>query len=182
MKKLLFKIEQFVEEQGITLSAIIATGMIVVLITVISWFWPGIYSLIKDNHIFEAIVLTLLIEIVVLLANRKNTENEIEVFADDTDAQTKILELTKQIPISKAVILSSGLASRRLIISPFAKSGVKVEIFAQDPETAVDERDIQRLQSAIDWIKFDIGDKFLTNLDMLFVVRALYWTVFNQVR
>lgn len=170
MKKIFSVIGRFIEEQGISLFVTLLTGGVIVLITMISWFWPNVYTIISDNHVFEAIVLVLLIEVVILLAQRDRVESKFEIFEQDVAAQTRILELIEQKPFDKVTILASGLASRRLIVAPLIKKGIQVEVLVQDPETSLDKQDIQRLKEAIDWIRIDVGEEYLEKLNLRYHV------------
>ena len=169
MKKLFISIEKFIEKQGLSLFLTLLTGAIIVTITIVSWFWSAVYQIISDTHAFEAIVLITLIELVVLLTKENRGTDEFQVFKDESDAHAKIFEVSRQEKIKKAIFVSAGLGSRRFLIGTLVKSGIKVEVLAQDPETAIDTNDSQRAHESIDWIRHDdIVKEKLSNLDLWF--------------
>jgi hypothetical protein len=168
IKKLLKETELFVERTGLSLFLIIITATIMIVITVVSWFYADIYKVISTNHVFEALVLAVLIEIVLLLTQQSSTNQQFEIFMEESLAQEKMFELIEQGSIARARILSAGMNSRRLLIARLAKAGVAVQVLAQDPDSAIDKVDAQRTLDTIALIRDDVGEAYLSNLNISF--------------
>lgn len=171
MKKVLLWLENFIEEHGLSLFLTLASGAVLFSITVVSWLWPDIYTFIHDNHVFEAVVLAMLVEVIALLTARRASENDFKVL-EEREAQEMIFHITEQRAIDRVRILSSGLHSRQFLTGNLIKSGIKVETLVQDPESAIDKRDIRRIYQSIDWIKTETGDKFFDNFDIRFHINV----------
>lgn len=159
---------QFIEEQGVSLFITLITGGLIVIISIISLFWSDVYQLIRDTHAFEAIVIVLLIEIVILLTQKDRSSDTVIVLGEENDAQAKIFEILKLREIERATIISAGLGSRRFLIDALRKAGVRLLVIAQDPETAIDKHDAELMPDIIELIKADNNDKNPSMLSLFF--------------
>jgi hypothetical protein len=165
MKQITSALKDFVRERGWSLLILVITAIVAVIITITSWFWPKVYDFIESNHVFEAIVLAVLIEIVVLLPQRSESLRSFDVITNEHDVHTRILEIAEQRPIKKVRMISYGLTSRRHLISNLLQFGLQIEVLAQHPEQAIDKENIDRICDTIEWLKLDAGDK-LQNLQL----------------
>jgi hypothetical protein len=91
---------------------------------------PPILTFLKDKHLFEIVVLTTLVEILLLLSYNLWHPTPL-AFGSETEAQEKIRALLKEDSTIKSVkILSAGLSSRaqflRDLIEKFSKSRFEI--------------------------------------------------------
>lgn len=166
IRKLLKTIQLFAERTELSLFLILVTATIMIAITVVSWFWSDIYIIISANHVFEALVLALLIEIVLLLTKQVSNHQGFEIYMEESLAQEKMFELLEQEGIAKARIVSAGMNSRRLLIARLARAGIPVQVLAQDPDIAIDRVDAKRTFDTIELIRDDVGEAHLENLSI----------------
>jgi hypothetical protein len=141
MRRLFSSLVEFVEHAGLSLFATLVTAAAVILIIVISWFWPPIYSILESNHVFQALVLLMFIEVITLSIKRHEKDEELTVFMEETDAVSRLFEVVAERRVQKVRILSAGLGSRWIMIDRLIRAGVRVRVLAQDPNTAIDKRD-----------------------------------------
>ncbi|MGB8657926.1 MAG: hypothetical protein WCE90_09105 [Candidatus Zixiibacteriota bacterium] len=184
MRRLLISMKVFIEEQGLSLFTTLSTAALIILLTIMGWFQPNVYEFIRKTHLFESIVLLILIEIVIVTVRKGKKKESFQVFTEESDAQARIFKLIETKQIERARILSAGLGSRRLLISRLAGDGIDVEVLAQDPDTAIDKRDAQQTIELIHLIKGDIGSEMLSHLHLLFHrnVSSLRAVILYEVR
>jgi len=78
---------------------------------------------------------------------------EMNVVADDTEVTDMILKLADRVKLKDAQVLSSGLTTRQIMIAKLLQRGIHVQVLMQDPSTALDKDDKDRVQNALKWIK-----------------------------
>lgn len=78
---------------------------------------------------------------------------EMDVISDDTTITERILKLSDQVRLKEAQILSSGLTSRQILIAKLLQKGISVQVLIQDPSTALDKEDPDRIRTALKWVK-----------------------------
>ena len=145
MRRLFSSLVEFVEHAGLSLFGTLATAAMAILIIVISWFWPPIYGILESNHIFEALVLLMFIEVITLSTKRREKKEQMTIFLEETDAIGRLFEVVAQRRVYKARMLSAGLGSRWIMIDRLLRAGVRVRVLAQDPKTAIDKRDASHI-------------------------------------
>ena len=141
MSRLFSSLVEFVKHAGLTLFANVLTVAVVIMIIVISWFWPPIYSFLESKHIFEALVLVMFIEVIALSTIRHEKNEHPTIFIEEIDAVNRLFKVVEEKRVRKVRILSAGLGSRFVMIEQLIKDGVSVQVLAQDPSTAIDTRD-----------------------------------------
>lgn len=78
---------------------------------------------------------------------------EMNVIVDDSQIPDIIQNLTSRVTIKEVQILSSGLTSRQIMIAKLLEKGIRVQALMQDPATALDKRDPDRISTALEWIE-----------------------------
>jgi hypothetical protein len=141
MRRLFSSLLEFIEHAGLSLFATLVTAAAAILIIVISWFWPSIYSILESNHIFQALVLLMFIEVITLSIKQQEKKEQLTIFIEETDAASRLFEVVAKRRIQMVRISSAGLSSRRVMIDQLLKARVRVRVLAQDPNTAIDRRD-----------------------------------------
>ncbi len=141
MSRLFSSLMEFVEHAGLSLFATLVTAGAVILIIVISWFWPPIYRFLESTHLFEALVLLMFIEVITLSTKRYEKNEPLTVFIEETDAVSRLFEVVANRRVHRARALSAGMGSRWIMIDRLLRAGVRVQALAQDPNIAIDRRD-----------------------------------------
>lgn len=89
---------------------------------------------------------------------KKAVENvEVEVITDDAQISDVILKLANRVKIREAQILSSGFTTRKIMVTQLLQKGIRVQALLQDPETALDKRDQNRVREAMEWVEHHRG-------------------------
>ncbi len=78
---------------------------------------------------------------------------EMNVVVDDTEVTDMILKLADHVKLKDVQVLSSGLTTRQIMIAKLLQKGIHVQVLMQDPSTALDKDDKDRVQNALKWIK-----------------------------
>lgn len=78
---------------------------------------------------------------------------EMEVITDDTQIPDMVLKIADRVKVKEVRILSSGLTTRQILIAKLLQKGVRVQALIQDPLTALDKKDKERVQTALGWIE-----------------------------
>jgi len=78
---------------------------------------------------------------------------EMDVISDDTQIPDLVLRITERVRIKEVQILSSGLTTRQIMIAKLLQKGIHVQALMQDPLTALDKRDQDRVTTALGWIE-----------------------------
>ncbi len=78
---------------------------------------------------------------------------EMDVIVKDNQIPALVEEISERIKPSEVIVLSSGLTTRQEMIVNLIKKGIRVQSLIQDPETALDEMDKTRIQTALNWIR-----------------------------
>jgi hypothetical protein len=130
-------------------SAVITTVCTITILTVlfvIRAVYPQSLYLLVDSHVFEAVVLVTLLQILILLVRPRE---EVEIITSDIESQRKIIDLVKTGDVAKVDLISAGLSSRRSLIPELLENKVEVNILAQHPDVAVDKEDGKRLLDSL---------------------------------
>lgn len=90
-----------------------------------------------------------------LVMDIKNAVENVEmnVISDDTQIHDIVLKLTDRVKVKNVQILSSGLTTRQIMIAKLLQKGIRVQALMQDPNTALDKRDHDRVNTALAWIE-----------------------------
>lgn len=163
-RKLFFSTERFIKNNGITFLVTVATIAVAAVITIWAVFSDDVYVFIADRHIFEAVVLLALLELLLFTARKDSTSEEFQLFSVEGETQSKVIDLIDGKLIKQVSILSSGLGSRTSLVSSILRKTIPVDILVQSPETAVDNKDAAKLHENVEWIRFNAGEKSFSNL------------------
>ena len=164
MRRFFSSLVEFVEHAGLSLFATLVTAAVAILIIVISWFWPPIYSILESNHIFQALVLLMFIEVITLSTKRHEKDEQPTIFMEEIDAVSRLFEVVAEKRVRKVRILSAGLGSRFVVIEQLIKDGVSIQGLVQDPNTAIDKRDASH---TIDNVQQLLHIAYLENANLL---------------
>jgi hypothetical protein len=78
---------------------------------------------------------------------------EMDVIEDDNQIPDLVLKITDRVRVSSVQILSSGLTTRQIMVANLLKKGIHVQALLQDPLTALDKKDKDRVATALGWIE-----------------------------
>lgn len=78
---------------------------------------------------------------------------EMNVIPDDTQIPDLVLKIADRGKVKEVQILSSGLTTRQIMIARLLQKGIRVQVLMQDPLTALDKRDKDRIHTALEWIE-----------------------------
>jgi hypothetical protein len=186
MRRFFSPLFEFVEHTG-SLIATLVTAAVVILIIVIGWFWFPIYTFLDSSHLFQALVLLMFIEVIILSIKRRDKSEQPIIFIDEIDAMDRLYKLVDEKRVRKVRILSGGLQSRFAMIEHFIKEGVRIQCIVQDPNTAIDKRDsthtIATVQQLLDLAHLEKADcLFRLNANVATVRAALLYEPNNRAR
>lgn len=141
--------DKFSKGHGAIISTV-STIIILLSLFIIRNVYPDTLRIIVESHVFEAVVLWTLLQILILLIR---PSEEVQIITSDIECQRRIMELVRKGDISRADILSAGLSSRRSLIPEILENKVEVNVLAQHPDVAIDKEDGQRLIDSLGAIK-----------------------------
>lgn len=139
-----------VEEVGVDTFITTLSGIILIIIIVISWILPAVYEYIANLHVVEALILATLTQLL-WQANTRQRESGVRVMMED-EVMQEINSRVIEGKTSSVRILSAGIASRVTLIAWLANQGIRVQVLTQDPNTAIDKSDAARLEKNIDTV------------------------------
>jgi hypothetical protein len=112
--------------------------------------WPEFFDFVVAKHIFEIVVLSSIIQIIILLWKLLEKSPR-RVCKDEHECAVLLRErIAQDSRASKVLFFSAGLASRFDLITTIHSATsrtLSVEVLAQNPEKALDRQDAKRLES-----------------------------------
>lgn len=126
-------------------------------------------------------------EIITLSIKQREKDERVTVFLEETDGLRRLFEVIAERKIQRVRILSAGLNSRWVMIDRLLRAGVRVEVLAQDPITAIDKRDanqtlvnVQKLREIAHMHHSDLLIRL--NVNVVSVRAVLLYEPDNQVK
>ncbi len=126
------------------------SGTILIVAILVSWIFPPIYDYIASLHIYEALILVTLTQLLWQVSVRQK-ESGVRVIEEDEVVQ-EINSRVVEGKISSVKMLSAGIASRVTLIAWLVNQGIRVQVLTQDPNTAIDKSDAARLAKNVDTV------------------------------
>ena len=141
----------YIESRAVFVIAVLVAVMDALFIARI--FWPEALALLVNTHAFEAIVLFVLTQMLLVLWVI-SSHNPNRVLRSEDECSAELIKFLRENKRSKYVaIFSCGVASRENLLASVMNdadlSRISVEVLAQDPEEALDQYDARRIRDTV---------------------------------
>lgn len=145
---------------GTTFAILTITTFVLVILTIVgSVFSDGVTNYLSRNHIYDAIIMTALLEILYISFPKRPHVLPFQSYATEQKALVPFLEALKESKPDSVDFFSAGLSSRYQLIQELIDDQIPVRVLVQDQRQGVDKVDAERLKEMLQLIVQSVPEK-----------------------